>query len=123
MPPSGDEVDWTHAREAVRGNYALLQSIVRTYLEEYPRWLAEMRGAAAEQNSKPLQLAAHSIKSPLRFFGAKRAFELAVRLEDLGRAGRVQESPAILADLEIAISTLEPRLREFLQQDEPCPGS
>jgi two-component system, sensor histidine kinase and response regulator len=115
MPSSSAEVDWSHALEAVKGNRGLLCSIVRTYLEEYPRRLTELNQAAREQAAKPLQLAAHSLKGPLRFFGAQRAFGLARQLEDLGRDGRIQEVPAALADLETALTVLEPLLRDFLK--------
>jgi HPt (histidine-containing phosphotransfer) domain-containing protein len=117
MSPSEVGIDWSHAQEAVRGNRSLLQSIVRTYLEEYPRRLAELHRAVEEQTARPLQLAAHSIKSGLRFFGAKQAYQLAVQLENLGRNGRLQESPPILADLETALQTLAPHLREFIEQE------
>jgi two-component system sensor histidine kinase/response regulator len=117
MPSSGAEVDWSHALEAVRGNRGLLCSIVRTYLEEYPGRLAELKQAAGEEDAKTIQLSAHSLKGPLRFFGAQRAFGLARQLEELGRGGRMQEAPATLADLENALRDLEPLLREFLKQN------
>jgi two-component system, sensor histidine kinase and response regulator len=115
--PSGAEVDWSHALEAVRGNRDLLCSIVRTYLEEYPGRLAELKRAAADGEAKPLQLAAHSLKGPLRFFGAQRAFGLARRLEELGRENRMEEVPAALADLENALTDLEPLLQDFFNQN------
>jgi two-component system, sensor histidine kinase and response regulator len=117
--PSGAQLDWSHALEAVRGNRGLLCSIVQTYLQEYPRRLEELKRAAGNREAKPLQLAAHSLKGPLRFFGAHRAFGLARQLEDLARNGRLGEAPAALVDLDIALTDLEPLLRDFLNQNKP----
>ncbi|MBN2578646.1 MAG: Hpt domain-containing protein [Pirellulales bacterium] len=117
MSPSGAEVDWSHALEAVRGDRGLLRSMVRTFLEEYPRRLGEMQRAVEEQVAKPLQLAAHSLKGPLRFFGAQWAFQLALQVENLARDGRIEDGAAVLAELETALLALEPRWREFIQQE------
>ena len=117
MMPSDAELDWSHALKTVRGNRAALATIVRTFLEEYPGRLTEMRGAVEQRTAKPLQLAAHSIKGPLRFFGADRAFRLARHLEELGRDERMEDAPAGLAELEAALASLEPRLREFITHE------
>lgn len=72
----------------------------------------EIRDAAARRDGETLAYAAHQLRGTAGYFAAGRAWELAKRLEELGRAGdltaRVEEA---CAELDLELARLERTLR------------
>lgn len=114
--PSGAEepVDWAHAKSTVKGDLRLLRSIVQAFVEESPKLIDDIRQSIASGDAKALQIAAHTIKGSLRYFGARQAFDLAYKLEELGRAGKVADAQGVFPLLEQQMSKVIPQLRDFL---------
>ncbi len=109
-----DPIDWTHAKATVKGDLGLLKSIVQAFVDECPKLMDDIRQAVAGGQAKALQIAAHTIKGSLRYFGARRAFDLAYKLEELGREGKLEEAREVLSLFEEQMDEVFPRLREFV---------
>ena len=95
-----DSVQWAEALEAVQGDQEILKTVVAAAIEEIPLMMTALREATALGDSARLHLAAHTLKSSLRYFGATEAAELAWQLESSGRAGNLDGVPQLLAALE-----------------------
>jgi CheY-like chemotaxis protein len=99
--------------KAVDGDTELLLEIARAFLSETPRLLGDMEGAIARTDAPLLHRAAHTIKGGLRTFGADVAYELACRLEGLGRAGDVRAAGEPFGSLKQAVVELQQELSQF----------
>ncbi len=103
------------ALESVRDDRDLLRIVTETYLEESPTLLARMRQALAQSDGPQLNLAAHSLKGSLRFFGAEPGFQLAYQLELMGRNHDFGHAADTLASLETLLAQLARDLRIYLE--------
>jgi two-component system sensor histidine kinase/response regulator len=86
------------------GDLELLREIAALFLEDCPRGLAAIREAVACENAAKLESAAHALKGSVANFGARAAVEAAFRLEQMGRIRDMREAPAVLGNLEKALS-------------------
>ena len=114
IPPQ-DVVDWAKALETAQGNRKLLRSITAAALEEFPQLTAALRRAIANGDRARLQLAAHTLKGSVRYFGANQVWDYAAKLEDLGRKGQFADAGAIFAALEEELSRLTSVLSDGLR--------
>jgi signal transduction histidine kinase/HPt (histidine-containing phosphotransfer) domain-containing protein len=101
------------ALKAVDGDSELLADVARIFLSETPRLLDEIEGAIARTDAPLLRRAAHTIKGGLRLFGADTAYDLACRLEQLGREGDVQAAGEPFENLKQAAVALQQDLSSF----------
>lgn len=74
------------------GDEELLKEIAMIFLEDYPKVLAEIRGALADGDGVRLEQSAHALKGSAANFGAEAVVEAASRLEQMGRAGQVRRN-------------------------------
>jgi HPt (histidine-containing phosphotransfer) domain-containing protein len=70
--------------------------LVRVYLEDTPRSLAQLERAATEGGTEGLVAPAHSLKSTSANLGALGLSELAKRIEHGARLGALPDDPAAL---------------------------
>jgi len=85
---------------AVDGDRGLLAELVGAFVGDSPGRVAELREALRAGDGGRLERAAHALKGAVATFGAGAAQGLAGRLETLGREGRLEAAPALLAALE-----------------------
>jgi signal transduction histidine kinase/HPt (histidine-containing phosphotransfer) domain-containing protein len=110
--PSGSRTMAT-ALKAVDGDPVLLHDIARIFLAETPRLLREIESAIFATDAALLRRAAHTIKGGLRLFGAEAAYDLACRLENLGRTGDCGAAGAPFVELKDAVVELQRELSAF----------
>jgi PAS domain S-box-containing protein len=79
---------------------ALLQQMLALFSENTPQLLHELGGSIARRDSGELAIAAHKLLSSLGAFGAVRARELALQLEEFGRNERWLDVDAVFGELE-----------------------
>ena len=115
-PPSSGIADWNVALEAVEGDPQLLKEVVEAYLEESPRLLSDLHTAISGGDAPLLRRASHTLKSSMRYFGATRLYELAARLESMGREGQLQDAESSLAALSGDLSRLAEELQSFVER-------
>lgn len=93
-------VDLDHALTWVDQDRELLAELVGIFLQDYPLRLTELHEAIAQGDAPRTQRVAHGLKGSVAGFGAKRAKELALRLELIGKNGDLAEARPALDDLE-----------------------
>jgi HPt (histidine-containing phosphotransfer) domain-containing protein len=97
----------------------LLRELAEIFLLESPRLMGEIRAAIAEGDPRKLKSAAHSLKGSVDNFAAKGAFEQALRLEMLGRHGKLSGAQEACAALESEIDRIKPILSSLAQEGKP----
>jgi PAS domain S-box-containing protein len=103
-PRQQEPIDIASALARVEGDVELLQEMVALFLEELPDLLTNLREAVTAGDAKAIERAAHKLKGSVGNFAAQPAFEAALRLEKIGRAGDLTEAEpayqALLQDIE-----------------------
>ena len=115
-PDSMLQFDPAVVLKRVDGDMELLREIAGLFFEDTPRLLAEARAAIARADGSALERAAHALKGAVGNFGARAAFDAAMALEKMGRAGPLTHAPESLATLEQQIALLRPALDALLNQ-------
>ena len=110
----GDGFDRTAALERVGGDLDLLKEITRVFLDDCPRSLDQLRAAAARGDSQAVEQVAHGLKGAASNFGAKRVVATALVIEQMGRAGKLDDFAAALAALEAACAELRSELEALI---------
>ncbi|MBN9523317.1 response regulator, partial [bacterium] len=112
-PPPAAVINRVTALERAGGDEGLLRELVGLCLDETPKLMAEIRGAVAGGDGAKLQLSAHALKGAVATFGADETAAAALRLEEMGRAGRWDGADAALTALEAAVARLGPALADL----------
>ena len=89
-----------------------VDEVLRVFLEECPRMLAEVRGAVDEGDPKLVRRAAHSMKGALLNISAAPAAAEAGELELLGSEERLAEGAPVLERLQQEVERLQQVLTE-----------
>ena len=111
-PAAGERCDlnWAAALELTDVKEETLQELAALFLQETPKMVAECREALRDGDAPRLRRAAHTIKGSAATFVAERAAAAALRLENLAKAGQLDEAPAALAELEAELERVKPQL-------------
>jgi CheY-like chemotaxis protein/HPt (histidine-containing phosphotransfer) domain-containing protein len=93
---------------------SIVRELVDLFLETAPQRMVQI----SESLNDATQLAfhAHALKSMSLNLGAKRVVDIANRLEEVGRAGTLEEAPRLLAELETAFSQTKVHLLPFREK-------
>jgi len=99
-------IPWSRANALLRmdGDEKLLLEILRVFLQEYPKQIAQMDRGLAELKPDLLEQAAHSLKGELGFLGVPEIERLARQLEEIGRQRQLTAAPEVLALLKKQLS-------------------
>lgn len=84
----------------IGGDKAFLGEMIDTFLADSPVQIAAMKNATMTLQSEELRRAAHSLKSNAANFGALDLARLCKELEELGKGGRVESAPSLIAQIE-----------------------
>ena len=103
-------LDLEMALARVGGDLELLKEIAQLFLDEYPGALDDIHKALAAGDATKLERAAHGLKGSVANFGARAAVEPAFELEQLGKAGKLNQAPPALTALERALASLHAEL-------------
>ncbi|HEY3969389.1 MAG TPA: response regulator [Planctomycetaceae bacterium] len=105
--------------KSLDGDAQLLSDVVRIFLVESPRLMGEIESAIACTDGPLLRRAAHTIKAGLRMFGADDAYDLACRLEGLGKAGDLVAAEESFVSFKQVFVEIEKELSEFMREPSP----
>ena len=106
-------VNWEAAREYVGGDEDLLRELLKVFLDECPRWMAELDRAIATSDATAVQRTAHKFKGALVNFGAETAGAAAAQLESLGKTGNLSGVDAKTSALRHEVDRVLPAVREM----------
>jgi protein-histidine pros-kinase len=102
------------AREMFAGDELVVKQLVRVFLDNHERDVAELQAAAADLDYERLARSAHSIKGSVSLFAARRAVDAALRLEQLARArdaeAPTQQARRLIGELRLLAQALQGEL-------------
>ncbi|MFZ1428953.1 MAG: response regulator [Geminicoccaceae bacterium] len=85
----------------IGGDPMAMAELIQSFLDVAPRLLSDLQHAVLAEDSQRLRLAAHTIKSSARDFGAVRLAVLCQKLEDCGRLGQLTGATELLRQFEV----------------------
>ena len=94
------------------GDDDLFCEVVDLFLRDYPERLGNLRQAAGKGDAGGLELAAHSLKGTVSFFGAPELFSLLEKTERSAREGDLSFGIGAIAELEAKLQTLASSLEK-----------
>jgi PAS domain S-box-containing protein len=100
----------------VDGDRDLLKEVAGLFFEDTPRLMTEIRNAVERADAQALERSAHTLKGSVGNFGAKRAFDLAYNLEQMGRNGDYARAMEVFGQLEQQIALLVPALESLMKE-------
>jgi HPt (histidine-containing phosphotransfer) domain-containing protein len=109
-------IDQAALLAAFGGQRAILADAARVFLDDLPRALARLHGAADAGDLPEVSAAAHALKGAAGLFSQGAAFELARTIEHLARDGESAPLPAALRDLDEAARALAADLQQLLDK-------
>ncbi len=112
MGSGSDVMDRDALLAELDGDEELLTELIETMRSEAPKLLHEVRIAVDSADAAAVGRAAHTLKGAVSNFGARRAADAALRLEQMGRSGTLQGVAEALATLEVEMRALEAELAE-----------
>jgi HPt (histidine-containing phosphotransfer) domain-containing protein len=111
LPP--DKIDRETLLNLMDRDESLLRELAGLFLADMPRLMAEIQDSVARGDCPRLDEAAHTLKGSIANFGARRASQLAARLEAMGRTKDLQGAPEAFAALEKEIARVSSVLTEL----------
>lgn len=115
-------VDWQDAL-AKLGDEELLREMAEIFLSQAPGLVADIETARRNGNAEEFRRAAHTLKGSASVVSAAPVAEAALRLENLGREGRLEEAVPLQSDLEAELEHCKSALEEILAGPERRPGN
>jgi len=106
-------LDQEAALTRVGGDVELLREIGDLFQLECPRELAKLREAIESGDGTAMGHVAHGLKGSAANFGAGPAVGAAVKIEQLARAGQVEQVRGVYDTLEKALDELLIELKEI----------
>ena len=109
-------IDKTEIKQRLGGDSEFLAELRSLLGNTYPKQLAEIKGAIADNDASSLEKVAHSLKGAVANFGPSRARDLAMDLEVRGRENRMDGAEPIYEQLEKAAHTLFEELGALVRE-------
>ena len=103
--------DVNEALDRVAGDQDLLKEIAQLLVEGLPNQIRQIQEGVDTNNAQAVMEAAHALKGSVGNFAARRAYDAAYRLEQMGREGELAEAQGALADLKQELDALQDALR------------
>lgn len=96
----------------------ILEEIGRSFLDQGPQFIAELRDAIHRHDSAALRRTAHTLKGVSAATGATRIRNNSIRFEELGRAGVFDGADELLAQIETNFRELAYALEDAWARSE-----
>jgi len=94
-------IDLSKALESVDNDRQLLQELTADFIDTYPSQLELLRKVIENDETEQVDRIAHSLKGNVSIFGAKTAYDLANKLELMGRQSQLEGADEVLRKLEL----------------------
>jgi HPt (histidine-containing phosphotransfer) domain-containing protein len=107
-----DVIDLKEALERVQDDRELLLELFEIFLGDCPKKLEIIRQAAEKKDLNQLKDAAHSLKGASGNFSAKRIYNSFLSVEQISKAGELQNIPNVLSTINEQMA----ELREYVQK-------
>ena len=108
-----ETIDIASALARMDGDVDLLKDLLKLFLEGLPEMLVDLREAVRAGDASAIEFGAHNLKGSVGNFAAQPAFEAALKLEAIGRDGRLSEAEQAYAELENEIDRFTSAIGKF----------
>src|SRR5690554_168960 len=108
--PHLDEEALAELKDVMEDEFDLL---IQTYLNDSRSRIETLRQALADNEPDLFARAAHSFKGSSINIGAPRLGDICVEAEQVGKAGALEQGPAVLARIEAEFREVQARLRSL----------
>jgi protein-histidine pros-kinase len=115
VPPGKDVFDPLEALAVVAGKKELLQELAQIFLDNLPEYVANIRKGISKRDAGVLERSVHALKGAVANFGARRAYEAAYRLEQLGKRSKMDEAEYAMSVLDKELGALQESLRGYFK--------
>ena len=109
-------LDWAGALQKLDGDEELLCELAEMFLDQSPTLIAAIDAAITSGEAAELRRAAHTLKGSTHVIGGSAVAAAALRLEGMGREGRLDQAAAAFADLGESIARLKPELESAISE-------
>jgi PAS domain S-box-containing protein len=109
----GPSFDHEEVMARVGGDTALLAELAQIFSDQVPQIMAEVGRCLREQDTRGLERAAHTLRGSAASFGARRAVAAAQSLEQIGRAGQLDEALPLVEELIRELARVNQELQEL----------
>ena len=106
-------IDIALALARMDGDVDLLKDLLALFLEGLPKMLGDLREAVTARDAKAIEFTAHELKGSVGNFAAHPAFGAALKLEAIGRDGKLCEAEQAYAELENEIDRFTSAIDKF----------
>jgi HPt (histidine-containing phosphotransfer) domain-containing protein len=111
-----DVINTAELKERLDGDYDLLKELINIFLTDSEKLLAAIDEAIIAANAEKVGKGAHTIKGAVSNFSARRAFDAAYRLEQIGRSGDLSEASNAFVALKTEIGKTTEAMKLLLKQ-------
>ncbi len=108
--------DLSGTMETVLGNEDLFREIAGMFINDCSDYIARIKAGITGNDAGILEREAHNLKGAVGNFSAKKSYDLASRLEKLGKEGKMTMAEEELSNLENAINEFVFELKIVLQE-------
>jgi two-component system sensor histidine kinase/response regulator len=98
-PPDTPSLDRHSLLERLGGDEELMQAVLRIFLEDCPKRLADIKSAVEACDAERIRTSAHALKGAAGNLSAIGLFEAARTLERIGQEGRIDAADAAWREL------------------------
>jgi PAS domain S-box-containing protein len=109
-------VDFEALLERVENDTTLLEEMIGLYLDSSPRLLTEIEAGVQRKDASTVQRAAHALKGALQNLSATPCAEMALVLEQMGRAGELKSADRTLLELKGELDRLQVELQGWSKE-------
>lgn len=106
-------VDWIDVLERTGGDREFLVELVSLYLDQQVPLLREIELAIDAGDHNKIEHAAHALRGAIGNFSDQEAYEAALRLERMARAGTLSTVNHPLVDLKRGLHSLEQEMTNW----------
>ena len=110
---SPESPGWLLALRSMRFDEEAIHHLIKTFFTTAPEHLASLQQAVDLADLARIMQVSHTLEGSLLVFGAQRGAELAQRLEESARAGRLADSAPLLSEIRLGIQELLDSMREY----------
>jgi CheY-like chemotaxis protein len=123
--PGGDGapvINLSYALHAVNGDRAFLADLAGQFIRDCPASREELQPALGRKDFQQVERIAHSLKSVVGIFGAKKAAALLQKLEDAAESQGLQEAEDLLPQVLMEMERVEESLAPLSAEAAPRPA-
>jgi len=106
------------ALASVDGDKNFLKEIVELFVKECPTMVAQIRQAVNEGNAPAVDRASHKLKGVVGNFGGRNAYDLAWKLERMGKNSDLTNAKEVFTSLEKEMDRLTKALERFVGESQ-----